>query len=199
MLGLTGDPSSVAPLFAYVFWHWPRPEVPAESYEAKLVSFLRALNSDKPAGYVQALSFRVEALPWGPQGRALYEDWYMVDDFAAIGALNDAAVDGEARGPHDSVAMDYMKGAGGIFRMIRGELNLREAQLATWIEKPVGQSYQSYFEEVAESVGRKRTDLWRRQMVLGPSPQFCIHSDSELQVPEKLRPFVVKLEPINLD
>ena len=42
---------------AYVFWHWPRPEIAKESYETKLVAFLNSLNSKKPDGFVEALAF----------------------------------------------------------------------------------------------------------------------------------------------
>jgi hypothetical protein len=187
-----------APL-AYVFWHWPRPEIPAEAYETKLASFLRSLNTARPLGLIEAMSFRVDALPWAAQRGGLYEDWYVVEDFSALGALNDAAVSGDSRGPHDSIAMDYMKGAGAIFKTINESLQLRDSRHATWVEKPIGPSYQSYYDELARAVGSRRTDLWRRQMVLGPSPQFCVHSEDALEVPENFRPITSTLRRIKSD
>jgi hypothetical protein len=195
-----GLDSDVVPAsLAYVFWHWPRPEVPIDAYEAKIRSFLRSLNSAKPPGLIEGLSFRADALPWSPQGLNLYEDWYVVESFAALETLNEAAVGGDSRGPHDSIAKDYMKGAGAIFRTISGSLPLRESLQATWIEKPTGLSYQSYYDGLAKVVGSRRTDLWRRQMVLGPSPQFCVHSEEPLEVPGDFRPIRSKLQRIGSD
>jgi hypothetical protein len=184
--------------FAYVFWHWPRPEVSTASYEEKLASFLGSLASSKPRGLVQALCFRTGPLPWGPKGR-LYEDWYVVEDFASLGVLNDAAVSGRTKGPHDSVAKDYMKGAGAIFKMVHGELPLVESRFATWIEKSVGPSYESYYDGVSREAGMERTGLWRRMMVLGPSTQFCLHSGKKLSFPASYRPITAGLEPILRD
>ena len=192
----TRSSRAVTPHLAYVFWHWPRPEISAEMYEKKLASFLGDLESNRPAGFVEALSFRVDALPWGPQRGVLYEDWYVLESFAALGALNEAAVTGGMRGPHDAIAKGYMKGAGGIFRSINQGIRLHQAHYATWIEKPIGSSYQTFYEEVAKVFGDNRTDLWRRQMVLGPSPQFCAHSEGELRVPDDLRPIASKVRMI---
>lgn len=186
----------MGPQFAYVFWHWPRSGVSVDSYERKLREFQRALSSSRPSGLVEALSFRVDALPWGPAHGPLYEDWYVVEDFASAGILNDAAVNGMPRGPHDSMARDFLEGAGGIFKSVSGGLPLAEAEYANWIEKPVGPSYQSYYDGLARRLGARRTGLWRRQMVLGPSPQFCVHSVDPIVLPADLRPVSSRIKKI---
>ena len=179
---------------AYVFWHWPRPEIEVQSYEAKLVSFLRGLDSDNVPGLVDALSFRVGPLPWGPPNASFYEDWYVVKDFTSLGALNDGAISGAAGMAHGSIVKDFMKGTGSIFRLVSGALPLRESHLVTWAEKPIGPSYQSYYDELAKVTMGSRTDLWRRQLALGPSQQFCIHSDGPLLMPQAFNPLTSRVE-----
>jgi hypothetical protein len=181
---------------AFVFWHWPKEGITPASYETKLFSFQRYLSSSKPAGLIEATSFRVDPVPWGPKGLPIYEDWYLVKDFASLGGLNDAAVSGQARPPHDSIAMDAMGGTGGVFRMVSSNVLLSESRYATWVEKPAGPTYQTYYDEVAKSVGAARTDLWRRQLTLGPSPQFCIHSTEEIRLPSTFRPTYAELRRI---
>jgi hypothetical protein len=186
----------LASSLAYVFWHWPRGGVSPEAYEEKLASFQRTLSSSRVPGLLEALSFRVGSLPWVPADGPAYEDWYVVKDFSALDALNEGAVRGNARNPHDLIAKDYLKGAGGVLRLISGSVSLRDARSATWIEKPIGPSYQSYYDDVAGVVGEKESSLWRRQLVLGPSPQFCVHSEDAIEFPQRFRPVVSTLKLI---
>ncbi len=64
---------------------------------------------------------------------------------------------------------------------------MRDAYFATWIEKPIGPSYQTYYDDLAKTVGNEVTNLWRRQMVLGPFPQFVVHSSRPLELGSQAR------------
>src|SRR5256712_13356305 len=87
-------------MLAYAFWHWPREG--ASEYERHLGEFFQALEAEKPLGYLGGLSMRHGAAAWLP-GPA-YLDWYRVSGFADLGTLNDGAVGGSRRAPHDDVA-----------------------------------------------------------------------------------------------
>src|SRR5512133_1924602 len=126
-------------MLAYVFWHWPAPAVDAARYAESLVAFHRALASAPSPGLRASRVYEVEVAPWLPVARA-FEDWYLVDDFAALGALNDAAVSGARREPHDAAARLAADGHGGVYRLLapaRGGALPR----TTWCSKPAGAPY----------------------------------------------------------
>ncbi len=182
-----------APL-GYVFWHWPRPRVGLRKYERKLLTFHDSLTANRPDGMIDVLSFRVRGLPWTTRGPRSCEDWYVVRDFGALGALNEAAVSLANREAHDAVAKDASGSAGGLYRLRRRGPGLGEARFATWVEKPALTTYQAFLEDLQRLAGGRKTDLWQRQMALGPAPEFCIHSEGRLDLPRGWRPRTVRLE-----
>ncbi|MBV9610385.1 MAG: hypothetical protein JO187_12570, partial [Acidobacteria bacterium] len=107
-------------MLAYVFWHWHRPQVSEQDYEEHLRRFHRALAAEPPRGFISSAAFRVDGARWIPQPRT-YEDWYLVDDFAALGTLNEAAVSASRKLPHDEVARLAADGTAGVYRLVGGE------------------------------------------------------------------------------
>ena len=62
----------------------------------------------------------------------------MVEDFAALGVLNEAAV---ARGhvsAHDEAARRAGPGTGAIYRLLEGAAAPADARVAVWVDKPRG-------------------------------------------------------------
>lgn len=169
-------------MLAYVFWHWPRPGTPAEVYEERQRAFHGALKGSPPAGYHGSFSAAVHGAPWMPGPG--YEDWYFVDDFAALGALNDAAVTAARSAPHDAAAALAAGGTAALYGLRAGSLP-RDARVAQWFAKPQTMSYAELYALTEPLVRAAGATLWLRQMVLGPSPEFCIQGTRTVALDER--------------
>jgi hypothetical protein len=173
-------------MLAYVFWHWPRPDVDRQAYEDDLKEFHRALAGRNPPGFRSSLVFRLQAAPWIPAGRAGYEDWYLLKDSAALDGLNEAAVSGACQAPHDRVARRAEGGAGGLYRQRGGAPPGAGGQLALWFSKPPGISYDELYALLRPWTDQAGLALWQRQLVLGPAPEFYLLAPGRLELPAGL-------------
>jgi hypothetical protein len=161
-------------VLAYVFWHGPRQDGDAGAYERALGAFQRALLDAAPDGLLDCSSHAVEGAPWLPD--PVYEDWYLLGDWAALGTLNHAAVDARRRSSHDALAAAAAAGAGGVYLLRSGPPRVHAADHALWHGKPPGVSY-SDFRARLERVAGDGGAIWERQLVLGPAPEYCVITD----------------------
>jgi hypothetical protein len=168
-------------VLAYVFWHRPRASVAPDHYEASLAAFHETLRAQPPEGFRGSLAVRLTEAPWlGGEGPA-FEDWYLVEDWAAVGRLNRAAVEGPRRTPHDAVALEAGRGAGGIYRRMLGSPRPHGAR-ALWFSKPAGMPHSELGEALDTRLAGRDGALWQRQMVLGPAPEFCLLADADVEL-----------------
>jgi hypothetical protein len=170
-----------APL-AYVFWHAPASAGDVAGYEADLLAFHASLTAAPPRGFVRSSPAALPGASWLAGAGPGYEDWYLVNDWAAIGELNQAAVATAHVSSHDRVAHQAAGGAGAIYRLHAGSESAGSA-VRTWFAKPAGWSYRRLDEAMASILGDGGS-LWRRQLVLGPAPEFCLRSDAAPTLPE---------------
>ncbi|HUB72598.1 MAG TPA: hypothetical protein VL979_01010 [Solirubrobacteraceae bacterium] len=169
-------------MLAYVFWHEPLGGVEREEYEHAHVAFHRSLAHRPPVGLLGSAAFRVRRPPWLRDGdTSAYEDWYVLEDYAALGVLGEAAVGRGHQSAHDAVARRYGGGAGALYGLIEGASGARAiggSSLAVWIERPLGAGAAARRRGLDELLGdgmdAERASLWRRQLVLGPSPELCL-------------------------
>jgi hypothetical protein len=174
-------------LLAYVFWHRPRDLAARDAYEQAHVAFHRSLANSPPVGFRGSAVFQVAELPWPwsaasaqarlpDDGAGGYEDWYLVDDFTALGILNEAAVGYGHRTAHDAVAHRFGEGAGGLYGLVEGARTpvLAEATLAIWVSRPPGSEQRALGELLGDGMGPEHASLWRRRLVLGPAPEYCL-------------------------
>jgi hypothetical protein len=178
-------------VLAYVFWHRPRAGVEPRSYEESEITFHRSLAHSPPVGLLGTAAFRVPELPWpSPEGPG-YEDWYVLEDFAALGVLGEAAVGRGHRSAHDGAARRFGAGAGGLYALIEGDHSrlqqpgpeLAGAPMAVWAGREPGTPMPAGGWLIGELLGDgadpARLSLWRRQLLLGPAPEYCLLCEEE--------------------
>ncbi len=200
-------------MLAYVFWHRPREGTAVDAYEDAQLAFHRSLARSRPVGMRCSASFKLDEVPWALHradtealdwGQPGYEDWYLLDDFAALGVLGEAAVGRGHRSTHDEAARRFGGGAGGVYALVEGcrsetgepETPLGEANVAIWVARPAGAPRRNRVgaaelgELLGDGMDPRHASLWRRQLVLGPASEFCLlaREDSVFDQPAGVAP-----------
>ena len=183
-------------MLAYVFWHWPQPQIARSEYLHDLSGFHRTLAANKPPGFRHSVVFSIRGANWLNTTGEVFEEWYLLDDSAAMDRLNDAAVSGVCEEPHNKVARTAADGTGGLYRFRAGYQQLPRAKYATWLSKPNGVSYEDFYDALQPLTSQSGIGLWGRQMTLGPTTEFCIHSPTPIQLPGNYNGQTIPLESI---
>lgn len=187
-------------MIAYVFWHRPREGVDQERYEQAAERFHRSLHRSPPAGFRRSALLRTSTLRWLP-GEGWYEDWHLLDDFCALGVLNEAAVAARHRSAHDQVAGLFGEGAGAVYRLLEGDGEMVQP-LAVWVSRPPGARALPLGDLLGDGMDREGAGLWRRQLVLGPAPEYCLLAGESpkgaaaTRLPKGWQAHVVEREPL---
>ena len=180
---------------AYLFWHGPAAGTGSGAYEASLVAFHAALRSAAPRGFLDSATFRLADPPFGRR-RDGYEDWYLVDDFAALGVLEVAAV-AEAAGVrerHDRAAEAAETGTAGLYGLRAGRPGLGSG-VAHWFQKPGGMGYgdlDELLEPLLTPAAGAGAAVWQRKLTFGPAPEFCLAAAARLELPPALEVLAVR-------
>jgi hypothetical protein len=168
-------------VLAYVFSHRPGPGVPVSGYEDVLREFHAQLALTRPEGLLSSLTYRI--------GDG-YSDWYLLEDSAAMDALNEAAVSGSRANAHDAAARMAVDGVGKLLSLNAGTHDAAAA-FEMRFAKPAGMKYADLYASLQQVTGAKGTGLWRRMMVLGPPPEFCLTAPAPVHLPASLHPEIV--------
>ena len=183
-----------APL-AYVFWHWKQADVAAKDYETRQRTFHAALSASPPTGYLESLSAAIARAPWSADSGEIYEDWYLVQDFAALGSLNEGAVSASRTAPHSAAAEVAANGTAGLYSLRIGAV-VRRAKYGHWFNKPAGMSYAELDAQLGPLVQQAQGALWIRQMTLGPTPEFCLHAEAAVPFPPQFTTLEIPLRSV---
>ena len=155
-------------------------------YETALKRFHDSLAGSPPVGFLGSSTFRT-----GDR----YSDWYLVESSAALDFLNEAAVSGARTQAHDAAARMAVDFAGKLYGLSAGE-PLSGPGFEIRFSKPAGMGYADLYERMKKYTIGPGAGLWRRMMVLGPPPEFCLIAPSEVELPPEFRPEVLSREAI---
>jgi hypothetical protein len=184
-------------VIAYVFWHRRSPGIDDRSYADLLRRFHRILAAHPTPGFLGSYSYRLSAAPWLPGHETAYEDWYLLENSAAIDPLNDGAVSAPRQADHDQVAMRAGSGSGGLYRLRRGNPELQSAAFTAWFAKPEGMTYDQLYAALEPVIARESAALWGRQMVLGAAPEFCLQAREPIHDLPRFDPLGILLELVH--
>jgi hypothetical protein len=173
-------------LLAYLFFHRPDEGVDVAAYEEGLRRFHASLAAVRAGGFVSSRTYRV-----GDR----YCDWYLVETSAALDALNEAAVGGSTGPVHDAVARMAADGAGKLLRLAAGSPDAG-ARCEIRFSKPRGMAYADLYANLERWTRKAGVGLWRRMMVLGPPPEFCLLAPAEETLPAELNAETFRREPV---
>jgi hypothetical protein len=173
-------------MLAYIFWHIPASSTDRKDYERLLIDFHQTLAAHPPPGFHTSFIFRTQNSPWIGNGAPAYEDWYIIENSSSLDPLNDFAVSGPRKAPHDLVASLASSGAAGLYRLKSGSIeSMKHARHSLWFSKPAI-SYDAFFTQLRSQTESPQTTLWLRQMVLSAAPEFCLRSAMLQHLPQNI-------------
>jgi hypothetical protein len=167
-------------MLAYLSWHRPAAGVRREAYEQALERFHRSLAHRPPSGFRGSAALRLGELPWlspvpGAEADAPgYEDWYLLDDWAAVGVLEEAAVARGHETAHHAIAARAGAATSSVYRLIEGSPRPSAAATAVWVTHEPGHDLDSPAALLGDGMDPASDGLWRRCLGLGPAPEYCL-------------------------
>jgi len=163
-------------VLAYLFWHRPEPGADREEYERAQERFHRSLAQRPPDGFRASLALHVSELSWLSGEGPGYEDWYVVEDWTALGVLRQAAVGQAHSRAHERAATHSRQGAGAVYRLLDGQLRTLAPSTAVWVQPDRGQDTDDMAAMLLD--GASAGTLWQRELVLGPAPEYCLLAEA---------------------
>jgi hypothetical protein len=170
-------------MLAYLSWHRPAAGVRQADYERALERFHRSLAHQPPSGFRGSVALRLGELPWLAPSTARdgdtsvaagYEDWYLLDDWSAVGVLEEAAVGRGHATAHEGVAARAGASTGSVYRLLEGSSKPGETGLAVWVGHEPGRDRPSLASLLGDGIDPRHDALWRRCLGLGPAPEYCL-------------------------
>ena len=157
-------------MLAFVFWSTPINGTDVQQFEDSLSGFHEELNRDRTAGFRRSVSFRVTSkLPWLQNQRALYEDWYLLSNFAAMDRLDQRIADDHSLPSHRCLMRRTGAASGAVVYLDKGSAYVETNRFAWWFARSRTTSASSLVAAIRIEHPGLRCSVWTRAMALGPA------------------------------
>ena len=180
-------------MLAVVFWNSRRTDSDADSYESNLSEFHQALNANKPEGFRFSATYRVAKAPWFTPKNEIYEDWYVLKNFAALDSLDRAVMHTDSKDAHRYLMTGTAMASGAIYALTKGAARLDGLLEANWLLKPRKVTIDKFIESTKAQLAGGKCSLWSRALGLGPT-QHCLLSSGPVDFPQSHRSFSSRRE-----
>lgn len=174
-------------MLAWIFWHSRALQTVEAEYREALAHFHAHIAAAAPAGFLGSRVLRYDAVPWLETPSEVYENWYFVQNSAALDDLDAAAIAAFTHDAHARVVRLAGTAISGLYRLRAGSA-LVAPRSCSWLSKPRGVPYEAFIDQLPQAGA-----VWSRKMVLGPTPEFCVESETRSESLQSLSEFV--LEP----
>jgi hypothetical protein len=195
-------------ILKFVLWTWPSATASVDGFRDSRVEFHRVMARHKVDGFLGSGMFSVDTAPWAGAflfenspwstgHRTVFEEWYLFHGSAALDAINERVHEGPYKESHGKFLRQDLGGeCAGLYYARKGAVEqaldgLTRPRTTLWFNKTSG-TYDALLDRLGPAMGASRCVLWRRLLVLGPTPEFHVDVDADTALPEDLRPFRVR-------
>jgi hypothetical protein len=163
--------SATAERLAYVFFHRPRSAVGRTDYERALARFHIRLARSPTRGVRENAALRLPRAPWDETPpRPLYVDWYTLDGFESLDPIRAVAYRSPWVRAHRAIARRAAEGWGALYASTGSARPPELGESLVWFG---AEALATFPGGNPLRTGPPEGTLWRRQLALGPSPEFC--------------------------
>jgi len=192
----------------FVLWTWPSANADLGAFQDNRIRFHQVLAETKVEGFLGSGIFKVDTAPWAGAfvfenspwlggHKTVFEEWYLFHGSAALDAVNERTIAGPYKESHGKFLRQDLGGeCAGLYYMRKGDIEraiagITESKSTAWFHKTYA-TYDDLVERLTPVMNSTGSVLWRRLLVLGPTPEFHLDVDAPFTLPEDVVPSWVK-------
>jgi len=125
-------------------------------------------------------------LPWLKSDDRVYEDWYIMTNFASLDALDQLVFKNKRVPSHRALMTRTGRASGAVMYLENGTPYVERSRIAYWFSRPRTASVDDSPTMANPAQLANAASLWTRAMALGPAGN-CLLVDEAISLPPAIR------------